>query len=162
MPQPGSVDKDFIELVAKDVRGLLGDKEQDKLHSPENLDRVYDALNALKKDVEVQLSNQKSRWVKRRNELNQQGDDGSGWIAFKASEADWRARAIKFLMAVEDQLSATKARIRLRHTSGNDKNVLDLVDEVLIHMEEIGDNEASPADKRVWEKARALRDGASE
>lgn len=159
MQKPGSVDKDFIDLVARDVRGLLREPEKSKLHAEENLDRMYDALNALKKDVEVQLSNQKSRWVKKRHELNLEGDDGTYWIEYKASEADWRARAIKFLMAVEDQIAAAKSRRRDRNVIANNSKMDELIDEVYTHMEEIGDNEASEADQRVWAKARVLREG---
>lgn len=150
------VDKDFVDLVARDVRGLLSDRERDQLNKPENVHRVYDALNILKKDVEVQLSNQKSRWAKKRNELNAAGDDGTEWIAFKASEADWRARAIKFLTAVEAQLAATKSRRRASRDLSVG-GVEALIDEVLSHEEEIGSNEASDADRRVWQKARELR-----
>lgn len=161
MQKPGSVDKEFIDLVARDVRGLLREDEQQKLHTLDNLDRMYDALNALKKDVEVQLSNQKSRWVKKRHELNEEGDDGTEWIAYKASEADWRARAIKFLMAVEDHLSAAKAQIKQRNVSANSGDVDELLESVFEHQEEIDENEASPADKRLWARAASFREGSA-
>lgn len=161
MQKPGSIDKDFIDLVARDVRGLLREDERQKLHTPENLDRMYDALNALKKDVEVQLSNQKSRWVKKRHELNEIGDDGSEWIAHKASEADWRARAIKFLMAVEDHLSASKALMKRRNINANGGDIDELLDSVFEHQEEIDEDEASPADKRLWARATAFRESGA-
>lgn len=156
MSQPAALNQPFIDLVAKDVRGLLDENAHKRLHSDKNLDGIYDALNALKKDVEVQLSNQKSRWVKKRHELNELGDDGSEWIAFRASEADWRARAIKFLMEVEDHLSAIKSRIKERNRLQNNSDP-DLIDIILEHREEIGANEASLADERLWEKAEELR-----
>lgn len=149
------VDKEFVDLVARDVRGLLNTAEQKELEKPENIDRVYDALNILKKDVEVQLSNQKSRWAKKRNELNGSGDDGTEWIAYRAGEADWRARAIKFLTAVEAHLAVTKARRRSAN-QGN-RSADELLDEIFTHMEEIGDEEASDADRRIWKKAQDYR-----
>lgn len=149
-------DKDFVDLVARDVRGILSDREREEIHKPENIHRVYDALNILKKDVEVQLSNQKSRWIKKRSELNAAGDDGSEWITFKATEADWRARAIKFLTAVEAHLAATKSRRRAMR-SGNLERAEALADEAFAHMEEIGNNEASDADRRLWRAAREYR-----
>ncbi len=161
MQKPGSVDKEFIDLVARDVRGLLREDERQQLHTPENLDRMYDALNALKKDVEVQLSNQKSRWVKKRHELNETGDDGTEWVAYKASEADWRARAIKFLMAVEDHLSAAKAQIKRRNIVDNGGDVTDLLDSIFEHQEEISADEASLADKRLWERAASFKEGSA-
>lgn len=142
--QPAALDKDFTGLVAQYVRGHLPQQFHDTLLADENLDRLYYALTSLKKDVEAQLSSQKSRWITKREELNKQGDDGTAWEEFKASESEWRVRAIYFLKSIEEHIAAVKERKKTHHGGETYRQA------IMEHAEEIDDNDASPADRKLW------------
>lgn len=146
MTDPAATDKKFTDLVAQFVRGVLPHDIESNLLLDSNLDRMYYALISLKKDVEVQLSSQKSRSVKMRHELNQRGDDGTGWKKYQAEEADWRARAIKFLASVEDHLAAIKERRRDRNIQANLTTSQALYEAIVEHSEQIDPDDATEAD----------------
>lgn len=172
-PNKEYLSEEFVNLVAQDVRGLLSTRDQQRLYSDENLDRYYDALISLKNDVEVQLTNHKSRLVQKQHELALKGDDGSLFKAYLSSPeyhradgspgpspVEWRAKAIKFLKSVEDHIAAAKARRRLRSGSpaaaGRQDDVLaELREAILEHKEEISEDEASEADLRLWKLVEA-------
>lgn len=104
---PASLDNSFRDFVAKDVRGNLSPEESASLRHPDNLDRWRNALIAIKREVEIQLANRNARWWKKQAELIDQGTAGRDeWIRFRATEVDWRVRAIRFLVTVEEHLSA--------------------------------------------------------
>lgn len=152
----GKNTKEYSDKVAKNVRGLLSQEEKKELFLVENIDMTYTALNGLKKDVEVQLANQRARWVKKRHELNEQNDDGSGWIEFQAEEADWRARAIKFLTAVEAHLATAKL-IRKTYRSPQNAEMEELLSSIFEHQEETEEDvEPAAADKKLWVKAKEI------
>src|SRR5688572_11005588 len=109
--KPAAVDRDFIDTVAKDVRGQLGAELKEWLHEPKMLDRRDSAPIAAKKGIEVPPAKQKARWIKKRHEI---GGEGEEWVEWKAGEAGWRVRAIKFLGEVEDHISAAKEEKRRR------------------------------------------------
>lgn len=153
-------DKDFVDLVAQYVRGNLSrDKEEALLHD-DTIDELYTGLVTLKRNVEVQLSNHHARAVKKQHELNVLGDDGTMWKAYQAEEADWRARAIKFLSAVEEHISQTKARRRDLHQlapkTDPERLLAQIKEGILEHQEEISLDEASDADKRLWELVESI------
>jgi len=158
---PASLDKEFIDLVAQDVRGVLPKDKHDKLNKESNLDRLYDALIALKKDVEVQLSNHRSRASYRYHEFVYEDDDFEGWIEFRAEEADWRARAVKFLMEIEDHISAVKARRRELNKpqeDTSDKDLLtELIDGIFEQRDAVNRSEITDEDQRVFSLAEKLR-----
>lgn len=135
MTAPAATDKTFTDLVGQYVRGMLPRNIEETIESDENLDRLYYALISLKKDVEVQLSNKRARDIKTRNELNNKGDDGSQWIAYRASEADWEARAKKFLGSVEEHICGAKERIASRNRENNDISFEKVYDLVVAEME---------------------------
>jgi len=170
------LDKSFLDLVAQDVRGHTSTRQRQEVRSDKNLHRRHAALVSLKKDVEVQLVNHKSRLIKKHNELVQAGDDGRKWKEYLStspytrddgtsapSPADWRARAIQFLKAIEDHLGDVKARRRDLHGIVNDDYDIDddiiktLVDSVFDQIDEIGEENATEADQRVFKIARELR-----
>ncbi len=150
--------KDYSDKVARNVRGLLSEQEKRELFTEQNIEMTYTALNGLKKDVEVQLSNQRARWVKKRHELNEMGDDGTEWIEFQAEEADWRARAIKFLSAVEAHLATAKLIRKTHRTSTNNNDELqEILESIFDHQESMKDDiTPTDADKQLWVRAQEI------
>lgn len=139
--QPAALDREFIDVVAKDVRGYLDEETKRWLYSDEMVQRRYQGLIALKKDVEVQLSTQKARWVKKQLECQNHGDNGTEWITFRASEQDWRVRAIKFLISVDHHIAGVK---EIRKSVEYDK----YKEAIKLHKEEIVDG--TEADDQLW------------
>lgn len=153
MTKPAAIDRDFVDLVAKDIRGhsLTNDQRQ-LIHAADQVDRRYDALVALKKDVEVQLATQKARWCHKQVELQLKGDNGTEWLEYRSKEQDWRARAIKFLMAIEDEISAVKEIRRNTHMLPADEDVAYLRSVIARHRAETDDLDlvATDADRNLW------------
>lgn len=149
--------KDYSDKVARHVRGLLSEEEKFELFTEQNIEVTYTALNGLKKDVEVQLANQRARWVKKRHELNEIGDDGTEWIQFQAEEADWRARAIKFLSAVEAHLSTAKLIRKTHRSTLHNDELQEILESIFDHQESMQD-EVTPteADKQLWVRAKEI------
>lgn len=153
MTKPAAIDREFVDLVAKDIRGhsLTNDQRQ-MIHATDQVDRRYDALVALKKDVEVQLATQKARWCHKQVELQLKGDNGTEWLEYRSKEQDWRARAIKFLMAIEDEISAVKEIRRGMHLLPSDEDIAYLRSLISDHRQRTYDDDLAPteADEHLW------------
>lgn len=109
---PAAIDEKYIDLVAQYVRGRLPDDIANNLvNNDADAQRMFYALVSLKKDVEAQLAAKRARDDVKRVELEQRGDDGTLYRRYRAEDADWRARAIRFLTAIEDHILATKERM---------------------------------------------------
>lgn len=123
---PYFLNKETIDAVAQDVRGMLDGNTRDWLYEDAQTDIHYDALVSLKMSVESQLSNWKSRAYKEQARLRAEHDDGTRWLEWMASQADWLARAKSFRSSVEEHIIAVKQRKRYRSTAPS-ATVADLV-----------------------------------
>jgi len=165
-----ALDKDFIDLVGQDVRGNSSKKQHDLLHRDENLDRLYDALVVLKRTVEGQLASDKARSQKMYHKLTEEGDNGDRWHSYlvtptyssngtrRPSPVDWRAKAIKFLGAIEANIAAAKERRRKRDGQSKlDEDVVGtLLSGIFDQKEEIDPESYTEADKRVFKLAEEI------
>jgi len=129
-------DEKFEELLSMDIRGLLEgrnrSKEREITRAPESLERRLRILKTMKRNVENQMSSQRSRIANKRHELNLMGDDGSLWVEFKAEEEEWRVRALKFLQILEVNISRTKAACKEVRMAQHEKR--DIVDELITEL----------------------------
>jgi len=94
----------FKSLVAKDVR-----KESDNYVEILSTDfRLWlDELNVLLRDVEIQLSAQKSRISEKKYQLGPDRNNNE-WYSFKATEDKWKVTALRFKASVEERIRFVK------------------------------------------------------
>lgn len=154
---PAAIDEKYIDLVAQLVRGKLPDNIARQMISDDaEAQRMYFALVSLKKDVEAQLAEKRARDVQKRHEFEQRGDDGTRFREYRARDDAWRAKAIRFLSSIEEHILATKERIRDYNLSqqGNNTQLAEIKRDIAAHREEIAEDEASEADKRLWQHAQ--------
>lgn len=95
----------FKDLVAKDVRKESTEEELFVLMS--DFRSWLDELNILLRDVEIQLSAQKSRISDKRVEVGPQTNNNE-WYSFKAVEDKWRITALRFKASVEEKIRSVK------------------------------------------------------
>ena len=112
--------QEFLDHVAKDCRGHLSKTETEKLHSPHMAQPRYDALLALKKGVESQLSHQKGRMATAY--VDSQSDEE--WERYRAEQIEWRGKAIRFLTTVETHMIAAKQLMRDQRSDDADAEYL--------------------------------------
>lgn len=152
---PAALDTEFRNHVANDVRGLLSPEDSAELRKPENIDRWCRALVAIKKEVEVQLANKNAKWVKKQAELAHRGDAGRAeWLAFKASEIDWRVKAIRFIVSIESHLAAAKELKQVgkgKPTMADARSELDRLREAIRrHRDSLPPDESGVEDEELW------------
>jgi len=108
----------FKELVAKDVRKESTEEEMSILTS--DFRTWLDELNVLLRDVEIQLSAQKSRISDKRVEIGPQTNNNE-WYSFKAVEDKWRITALRFKASVEEKIRSVKT-LRAKQNSNQTVN----------------------------------------
>lgn len=126
------------DLVQADLRNNTTAQEHQFLRQPENLQAWADVLKALKRDVELQFSNQRSRIMQQRKA----GLDREAWHEFKDKEETWKAKARKFASVIEAHLQEAK-RLRSQHTST-------VLQAIAAHKSEIEPEDATEADLALW------------
>lgn len=156
------LDRDFVDLVASDIRGELKNRAKIAwLRSDEMFDRRYAALIALKRDLETQLAYWRGRAAQMQADLASDPNGRVKWLQWKAENSEWRSRAIGFLNAIEDHISAAKEQRRdhhrKRHGTRNTEFWNELADAIMDHKEHIDPDEASDVDKRLWELGREAK-----
>lgn len=125
-------DKAFLDEVACYVRGESSDKMVSYMESEENIYDLLQGLIVLKSNVESQLASYKSRSAKRRFEIILEEDDFDfAWSEYLADNADWRAKAIKFINSIECYIKHVKSLIS---SYRNQDTSSDLTDDDLIGM----------------------------
>lgn len=95
----------FKELVAIDVR--KGSTNETLQFLMDDFRLWLDELNILLRDVEIQLSAQRSRISDKKVELGPQWNNND-WYSFKATEDKWRITALRFKASVEEKIRYVK------------------------------------------------------
>lgn len=146
--QNSGLDQKFIDNVAADVRGNLPKEQSEKLHTPEMALKRYAALLALKKGVESQLAAQKGRLAKTYAQYEKEGRLHE-WPMFRGEQADWRGKAIYFMMTVEAHLIACKQQMAEHHNENLQAKYL--LDAIRQHRQELleEDIEITDADRHL-------------
>lgn len=120
-------DEAFNEIVNADVRGTLDTDTSQALREPEVLSRWHDTLISMKRNVEAQLTTNKSEQSLRQAEFFALGAAGRvPWLQYRGNAEKWRQGAIRFKNGVEDRLAEAK---RLRSTVNRDQYVTILITE---------------------------------
>lgn len=99
-------EEEFNALVQKDVRHGCTEDELNVLKA--NLREWLSELNALKRDVEVQLGAQKSRVSATHAEMLENGSSKADWLKYKSKEDSWRTSAVRFMVSVEQRMLHVK------------------------------------------------------
>jgi len=111
--------ENFKELVAKDVRKEATNEELDILTS--DFRSWLDELNILLRDVEIQLSAQRSRISDKRVEIGPQLNNNE-WYSFRATEDKWRITALRFKASVEEKIRFVKTlRMKSQNNEANSR-----------------------------------------
>lgn len=150
-------DKDYLDIVALEVRGELDGYTSEELRREEHCEQLYKGLVALKRNIETQLSNKKSRTIKDTYKLRYVDEAPLEEIErLHKDYADWRAKATRFLGAIELEISDTKTRLRKIKT--NEGYINELVELISMQMEEIDEDQYTDADERVFAVARKIKE----
>lgn len=98
----------FYELVVSDAKGKSSNEVLEYLHQHPNL--WHYSLVSIRRDIELQLSCQKSKVQMHKNNLkaNQSQYTESDVINYINKQENWRMTAIKFLSNVEKKLIYVK------------------------------------------------------
>lgn len=89
----------FKDIVIKDIKNEATVQEKDLLE--ENLDMWLYNLRVIRRDVEFQLSSNKSKNKIKALEMRDQGISHQDIEAFITKQNKWRINTIKFLTAIE-------------------------------------------------------------
>lgn len=149
-------DKDFLDLVALEVRGELDSNTSRHLRADEEIENFHRGLICLKRNVETQLSNKKSRTIKETYKLKTENGSQDEIEEILKDYADWRAKAVRFLGAIELEISQTKSRMK---TIINNADYVDeLIELIGVQMQELNEDDYTEADEKVFEVARKIRE----
>lgn len=151
---------EFHALVNDDIRGKAPDHMSQALRDPEVVERWYNALVSIKRNMETQLANDRFKRIEKKLELMKLGNAGQMlWLEFVREREEWKAGAIRFKNGVEDKIS--EAKIILRNSVNIERDILirrlaELRLEVKEHMESFKDDEADERDIKLWTAAGVL------
>ena len=124
--------KDFLDEIASYVRGESSEEIVEYFESEDNVNLVIEGLIVLKGNVESQLAGYKSRSAKRRFELMLEDDDFDFvWSGYLAENADWRAKAIKFINSIECYIKHTKQILASYQAENDDAMDEDIIDALI-------------------------------
>lgn len=149
-------DKDFLDLVALEVRGELDGNTSRHLRADEKIDNFHRGLICLKRNVETQLSNKKSRTIKETYNLKTHNGSQNEIEEILKDYADWRAKAVRFLGAIELEISETKSRMKT--IFDNTDYVDELIELIGAQMQELDENDYTEADEKMFEVAKKIRE----
>lgn len=105
--------KSFEDLVAADVRNDVTPEEQEILKA--DVRRWLRVLNGLKRDVEIQMANQKTRNIQAQRDYNETKDT-SAWLKFQQQEEYWRVGSLRFMASVEGRILYVKSLRAAEHS----------------------------------------------
>jgi hypothetical protein len=100
----------FKEVVLKDVRNEIN--EEEKQYLLQNLDLWQYVLQTTRRDVEFQLSSQKSKDKISFYELMQSHPTQDQIIEYNKKKDKWKMGAIRFLSAIEKKMLYVKIIIK--------------------------------------------------
>jgi hypothetical protein len=100
----------FKAVVLKDVRNES--TEEDKQYLLENLDLWLYCLQTTRRDVEFQLSSQKSKDKISYHELKASNPSEQDIIEYNKKKDKWKMGAIRFLSAIEKRMLYVKILIK--------------------------------------------------
>lgn len=96
----------FKDLVIRDIKNEVTQEDKTILH--ENLDAWLYNLRVLRRDVEFQLSSNKSKNKIRALEMKEEGASNSEIESFITKQNKWRINTIKFLTSIERKMLYVK------------------------------------------------------
>ena len=99
----------FKDIVIKDIKNEASPQEKDILD--DNLDTWLYNLRVIRRDVEFQLSSNKSKNKIKALEMRQEGASVQDIEAFITKQNKWRINTIKFLTALERKMLYVKLLI---------------------------------------------------
>lgn len=100
--------RDFSDLVGREVRGWAIEEETATLRQPENLERWYDALVALKSDVEYQFTIGRAELETLHAEALKNPASKAKYYEEVAEYRSWQVAATRFLRGVETRIREAK------------------------------------------------------
>jgi hypothetical protein len=104
--------KQFLDLVAAEVRGEAADGVSTFLREPENLRKWKDALVSLKVDVEEQYARRKLRMDEVHGECLKQTDGRPEYFDAKREYLGWKAGAGAFKKNVEMRIREVRSLLQ--------------------------------------------------
>lgn len=113
------------EWTTADVKGKAPHDIAAWLRQPKHVFTWYDALVALKQDVEAQMSAHKAGVLERQQECLAMGRAGKEkWFQFKWESQDWKRRANHYRTGIESMIREARAAKRSTPSPGLDVVVL--------------------------------------
>lgn len=144
-------ERDFVDVVNKDVREVSSDEEYDALRSPALAEKWYVALLTFKRDLEYQFSTNRSNRATKYAEYKRTGDEQQ-WADWLAENEHWRTGALKFYRGVERRLNEAHQLVSVQRRRDTDLRAA-----IARHKEEIlnsdDDADTSEFDYALWESA---------
>jgi hypothetical protein len=107
--------EEFKSVVLKDVRNESS--EQEKQYLIENIDLWLYVLQTTRRDVEFQLSSQKSKDKIAFLELRASNPSDEEIIEFNKKKDKWKMGAIRFLSAIEKRMLYVKITLKSQVTN---------------------------------------------
>lgn len=102
----------FPEAVMADVKGTATPEQTLMLHR--DINNWLECLRSLIRDVDIQFSARKAQSANVRSETFDNGDE-SGWLAYQATDKDWRLKANRFRASIESRMRYVKS-LRVTNT----------------------------------------------
>lgn len=99
----------FKDLVIRDIKNEVSQQDKDILH--ENIDAWLYNLRVIRRDVEFQLSSNKSKNKMKALEMKEQGASNTDIESFITKQNKWRINTIKFLTSIERKMLYVKLLI---------------------------------------------------
>lgn len=99
----------FKDLVIRDIKNEVNKEEKTILH--ENIDAWLFNLRVIRRDVEFQLTSNKSKNKIRALEMKEEGFSQSEIESFITKQNKWRINTIKFLTSIEKKMLYVKLLI---------------------------------------------------
>lgn len=145
-------ERDFVDVVNRDVREVSSEDEYNALRSPETVEKWYDALLTFKRDLEYQFSTNRSNRATKYAELKPTTTASTEWAEWLAENEHWRTGALKFYRGVERRLHEAGKLVSTQR-----RRDLSLHAAIARHREEIlnadDDVEMAEFDNQLWEAA---------
>lgn len=154
-------DDAFNQIVNSDIREVATQEQTDWLREPENLQRWYDSLLTMKRNLEYQFSTNRSDRAGKYAEFYSHANGEQLWAEWLADNEKWRVGALKFHKGVERRLHEAHVHLSgLRRAQNAQwvaherdlslREVARLRSAILAHKDSIDDDDATEYDDVLW------------
>lgn len=144
------MNEEYLDRVSEYLRNQNDEGLKKILFAPENIHLTYDCLTHLKRDVERQFAYQHSNNIQKKMEFVKDKQGGfARWQEHQVHYAEWKAKAIRFLTAIEECIVVARAVKRDLHDN-TEQRIEQILDRIRDHRDTIQEEEGSEADQELW------------